>query len=242
MANEVAFYGTFVAVAGIAADNIAARNAGAGAASLGAIVGGHYRFEEQRATFARAAARTQCVQEAFAPIDSEATRRLFPADFGNNDVRDAYDAIPARTVGVVAAIGRELDSALDGIALTAPTLDDLNKLVAASNEAANRTQEANKNLAPSPATQARLRGKELALAGAEAGMKGSQDKAKAGRLLPAALLAAMAAGRADKEQLQQELAKLAADAAAEEDRKRVFQAAVIGFAKNVDNCLVLIEP
>lgn len=130
--QEVTFYGTFMAVAGVVADSIAARNTGAGLAALGSALSGHYQPREQKLAFQKAETAMLCIKDAISPIDP-AIREAFDENFdlSGDDAKDiatAYYNVPVVTVHAVRTVGTNLLVALNSFTLPTPSASDITAL------------------------------------------------------------------------------------------------------------------
>jgi hypothetical protein len=153
--EEVTFYGTLIAVAGITADSRAARNSGGVLAGLAALLVGHYKPADQSLIFDKAAQRVDCLKEAMRPISPQ-VRNLFGADFGtgNDDVVAAYAEIPAQTIDFVDTISKDLNAALQSVVLSAPSKDELTTTMQGWKDSKNKAKPA---VAPTVVAQGVLR-------------------------------------------------------------------------------------
>jgi hypothetical protein len=122
--EEVMFYGTLLAVAGISVDSRAARNTGGALAGLATLLTGHYKPADQSLIFDKAAQRVDCLKELLRPVTDD-TRKLFPDNFGDAVVAKAYNDIPSDTIEFVDTISKDLDAALKAVTLSSPSKDEL---------------------------------------------------------------------------------------------------------------------
>jgi hypothetical protein len=236
--DEVIFYGTFVAVAGIAFDSIAARNIGAGVAGSGALIGGHYHFDNQEAALARATGRALCLQQAMGKINLD-SRNLFPADFDDGDLRTAWDAMPQNTVSAIASIGRQLDTDLRAIDMTTSGLDAVSKLGQSYHEAAEK--EARKPTpGPTGATKTILDAQERQLnAQITAAARAVTPAVAPGPGAPAAAQVVQLLSAAQLAELKRTVARLRIQAANEADARRVFRSRVLLYGTDAEGCVVV---
>jgi hypothetical protein len=141
VASESLFYGSLLAAIGVATDSIATRNVGGGVAALSTVMSNHYQPSTQEAAFHKAGLRALCIEDAIAPISPE-VRIFLPRDLkvtrpdqSVDDVSSAFDKVPDVTLGAINTIDSDLEVALAGIALAAPSKDDLQKTFADWNDA-----------------------------------------------------------------------------------------------------------
>lgn len=126
--REISFYGTLVLVGGTLEESIAARNIGGGSAGLASIFSNHYGIKVQRSAFTRAARHARCLEDAIRPIAPE-VRILFDSSFdGNEDLAQKYYAIPTVTFDEVNKIRVNLAAELDGIAMGAPSVNEIKSI------------------------------------------------------------------------------------------------------------------
>jgi hypothetical protein len=225
--NEVTFYGTFVAVAGIAFDSISARNTGAGVVGVSSIIGGHYHFDLQEAALARASGRALCLQQAMSKVDID-TRDLFPDDFDDEDLRKDFDKITPRTVDAVASIGRQLDADLRAIDMTTAGLDTITK-IGASYKAASDKLAKKPDPGASESTKREADQVRFAL----------ESNIARRNLSTTALFIRNASLDSDILDQQKRLAVLEAKAHEEADARRVFREGVMLYGTAAEGCVVL---
>ncbi|WP_426699871.1 hypothetical protein ACPPVV_10680 [Rhodanobacter sp. Col0626] len=143
--QEVTFYGTFMAVAGVVANSIAARNTGAGLAALSSALSGHYQPGDQRLAFQKAETAMLCIKDAISPIDP-AIREAFDENFdlSGDDAKDlatAYYNVPVVTVHAIRTIGTNLLVALNSFTLPTPSASDITALGKSLEAAKTRSED-----------------------------------------------------------------------------------------------------
>lgn len=128
--QEVIFYGSLVALYGIAAKEIGARNTGGGLAGIGAALDSHYSLTTQITAINNAYSRSKCLKEALDGVDLK-TLALFDdnpsqlGDLGTPALNDALKKIPQQTVGAVNDISAQLVRDLNAATLTTTSLNDV---------------------------------------------------------------------------------------------------------------------
>ena len=149
--QEVTFYGTFLAVAGVVADSVAARNTGAGLAALSSALSGHYQPREQKLAFQKAEAAVLCIKDAISPIDP-VVRETFDENFSltggdaataeqRKQLVAAYYKVPEITVHAIRTIGASLLISLNNFTLPTPSANDITAIGKALEEAKGRSKE-----------------------------------------------------------------------------------------------------
>lgn len=154
--DDITFFGTLTAVAGVAGKSIAARNIGAGVAGLASAITGHYNPKGQRIAFMTAWGQTQCLMSALNGIDSSVYKK-FPlsADgkkrlgtLGGQDGTQpvdadlAYSEIPQITYDRVGDIVLQLSNSLDAIQTSGASLSDIRTIATQVSEAAKAASSA----------------------------------------------------------------------------------------------------
>jgi hypothetical protein len=160
--DDITFFGTLTAVAGVAGKSIAARNIGAGVAGLASAIGGHYNPKAQRIAFMAAWAQTRCLRSALNGIDSaiynsyplsaDGKTKLGKVGGQHGKVVDAdlaYSTIPQITYDRVGDIVLQLTNSLNDIQTSGASLSDIRKIAMQVSDAANAASEA-----PAAATSA----------------------------------------------------------------------------------------
>jgi hypothetical protein len=125
--HELLFYGSLLAVGGVAASSIALRNVGAGIAAGSVALDNHYQPSVQSLAFDRAAQRMRCARDLLDPIDPALLDAL-PADARQQihpEIMSLYAAIPHLTNSYVEKVSLDLRAALTAVTLSAPSEQDL---------------------------------------------------------------------------------------------------------------------
>ena len=174
-ASEVIYYGTLIGVVGLSLDKQGLINTGGASAGLGTLFTGRYRLGEQAAAFRKAEERVACMEEALTAtqvLDSAALTRQFAsansfsgmsATFSANSSSGAVLAaiatgnaeIPAATSSALRRVASDLRIALNGLALTPLTKEQMKKVL---DDAIDDKNDAENKLismvgAPSPTTE-----------------------------------------------------------------------------------------
>ena len=154
--DDITFFGTLTAVAGVAGKSIAARNIGAGVAGLASAITGHYNPKAQRIAFMTAWGQTRCLMSALNGIDSaiyykfplsaDGKKRL--GSLGGQDGTQpvdadlAYSDIPQITYDRVGDIVFQLSNSLDAIQTSGASLSDIRTIATQVSEAAKAASSA----------------------------------------------------------------------------------------------------
>lgn len=126
---EVIFYGSLLAVYGIASQKAGARNAGAGIAGISSALDSHYGLAAQQLAIGNASSRASCLQDAINGIDT-ATLALFDegkyvGDLGTLEANKALQSIPDDAIAAVKEISNQLANDLSAVNLTATSLAEV---------------------------------------------------------------------------------------------------------------------
>ncbi|WP_155632969.1 hypothetical protein [Burkholderia stagnalis] len=127
IARELLFYGSLLAVGGVAASSIALRNVGAGIAAGSLALDNHYQPSVQSAAFDKAAQRMRCARGLLDPIDPALLDAL-PADARAQipaETMSRYAGIPRRVSTYIEKVSLDLRAALAVVTLSAPSEQDL---------------------------------------------------------------------------------------------------------------------
>ncbi|MFL9869524.1 hypothetical protein PQR67_35590 [Paraburkholderia fungorum] len=148
VARELLFYGSLLAVGGVAVSSIALRNVGAGIAAGSVALSNHYEPGVQATAFDRGAQRMRCAKDLLDPIDPALLDAL-PADARDKipvPTMALYASVP-RTVNVyVERVSQDLRVALNAVTLSAPSQQDLMSSVNSYTDAKKKTEDDTKNL------------------------------------------------------------------------------------------------
>jgi hypothetical protein len=162
VASEVTYYGTLIGVAGLSLDKQGLINTGGGAAGLGTLFTGRYRLSEQAVAFRKAEGRVACIEEAITDtryLDATAGAHNFATASAFSSVSARFQSDPASLALRIAITGRnaeipavtsfalrrvasDLRIALNGLALTPLTKEQMKKVLddaVGKKEAANST-------------------------------------------------------------------------------------------------------
>jgi hypothetical protein len=137
--RELLFYGSLIAVGGVAASSIALRNVGAGIAAGSIAVDHHYQSSVQESAFRKASQRMRCARDLLDPIDP-ALLDVLPAP-ARNAIPDKtmadYSTVPRNVSNYVDRVSQDLRAALAAVTLSTPSQQDLLASFSA-NEAAQK--------------------------------------------------------------------------------------------------------
>lgn len=146
--RELLFYGSLLAVGGVAASSIALRNVGAGIAAGSVALDNHYQPSVQSLAFDRAAQRMRCARDLLDPIDPALLDAL-PADARKQihaETMSLYATIPHLTNNYIEKVSLDLRAALTAVTLSAPSEQDLLNSLQSYKAAQNKSTQYTSNL------------------------------------------------------------------------------------------------
>ncbi|WP_155740299.1 hypothetical protein [Burkholderia territorii] len=143
VAQELLFYGSLLAIGGIAAGSAALRNIGAGIAGGSIALDHHYQLADQENAFRRAAVRMRCARDLLDPIDPAVLDALpetaRTTTLSSSAMADYY-VIPRTVSRYVDRVGQDLRVSLSAIALAPPSQQDILNTLTAFRTANNPPQ------------------------------------------------------------------------------------------------------
>jgi hypothetical protein len=154
VAREILFYGSLIAVGGVAVGSIALRNVGAGIAAGSVALDHHYEASIQEAAFRKATQRMRCARDLLDPIDPALLDALpTPARNAIPDKTMAdYSAVPRAVSNYVDRVSQDLRAALSAVTLSTPSQQDLQASFSANKAANEQTDRNTKQLKEHVAT------------------------------------------------------------------------------------------
>jgi hypothetical protein len=154
VARELLFYGSLIAVGGVAASSIALRNVGAGIAAGSIALDHHYQSSVQESAFRKASQRMRCARDLLDPIDPALLDALpAPARNAISDKTMAdYSAVPRNVSNYVDRVSQDLRAALAAVTLSTPSQQDLLASFSANNVAKQHADLDTKNLSKDVST------------------------------------------------------------------------------------------
>ena len=251
LVNDTTYFGTLIAVIGVAAKSIAARNVGAGVAGISSATGAHYQLDKQKTAFKKALSSAQCLQSRLNGLD-QATYELFPNQIlgkdGDTDYDKLYATIPGLTYERYLDIVSQLSDDLDGISTASGSLSEVQGIADAIRDAAKkaedvktggdtgRAQDAQDQLDNADVELSHAKA-DLTIAQAQANLMPPGRASTAGRDEAAETLAhvLMAQQRLERLQKERDKAAQAADPSAE-PKRTAFLLAVVNFKAGAELC------